>query len=485
MRHIRFVTVAVALAVVLLAGCVRHGSIRQEASGFESAECLEDFSDSGHRVDCGWMQMPESREAPSGRQVRFPVVIVRARSAAKADPVFYLHGGPGGGVIDGLAQRLRDGELPLTADRDWIFFDQRGTGLSRPRLDCGRLELSDLGLSSDLAVDDAIDCGRSLSSEGVDLAQYHSSVVVDDLLALRRALGVGRFNLYGVSYGGRVVLETMRRAPPGLRAVVLDSPWAPEANWTQPLPGLVADQLRDVLALCDDDPDCHAEHPALAERLHQWLSVWLNQPPTRRGHRYAAEEVVAYVLDALYDDDATQALPDSLEVLMNGDFDDLDRFLEAQSDYVEGQFFSTLCREELPFEDAGVVDQDTSSPGNDDDPVRIAATRAVRRLFAACSGFAVGAKDASDNLPVISATPTLLLAAQIDAGCPAVEVLSAASWLRRGQAFTLPNTTHAPAERSPCARRMLADFLDRPRRAVDARCVSIERPRFPFRLRRG
>ena len=63
--------------------------------------------------------------------------------------------------------------------------------------------------------------------------------------------------------------------------------------------------------------------------------------------------------------------------------------------------------------------------------------------------------------------------------------LSAASWLRRGQAFTLPNTTHAPAERSPCARRMLADFLDRPRRAVDARCVSIERPRFPFRLRRG
>mgnify|MGYP006164474951 CR=1 FL=1 len=60
------------------------------------------------------------------------------------------------------------------------------------------------------------------------------------------ALGIDTYNLFGVSYGSRVAMGVMQHDPSGLRAVVLDSPWPPEANWTTPLPGLISRETRQV-----------------------------------------------------------------------------------------------------------------------------------------------------------------------------------------------------------------------------------------------
>ena len=446
--------------------------------GYAASPCHGDFSFLANVVECGTLVVEETRGSDNGRLVSLPVVRVHALNHSKADPVIFMHGGPGGGVIEGLAKRLKERRAPVTEDRDWIFFDERGTGLSRPSLDCGSLGLSDAGLTSDQAVADAVTCGQSLSKQGIDLSQFNTVEVVKDLAELRKALGITTYNLYGVSYGSRVAMGVMQHDPSGLRAVVLDSPWPPEVSWTGPLATLVSRELRQVLALCAADTACNPRHPALESRLDAMTRQWLVSPPGNdNGHRYAAEELAAYLLDALYDDKGARSLPTTIEQIIGGDRSALDQFLVDQSGYTEGQFFTHLCKEEFPFESASTI-QGLQGP----DPIALATARAAKRYFDACKGFDVGASNPVENQPVASDIPTLLLTADIDAGCPLEFAVATATHLGHSQVFNMPNMTHGVAGRSPCAKRMVAAFLDLPSATVDASCIANDRLTFPFIL---
>ena len=446
--------------------------------GYTATPCVGDFSVLPNKVECGTLVVEETRGSGNGRMVSLPVVRVRALNHPKADPVVFLHGGPGGSVVEGLAKRLKEQRAPVTEDRDWIFFDERGTGLSTPSLDCGSLGLSDAGLTSDQAAADAVQCGQSLSKQGIELSRFNTVEVVRDLADLRKALGITTYNLYGVSYGSRVAMGVMKHDPLGLRAVVLDSPWPPEVSWTGPIATLVSRELRQVLALCAADPTCNARHPDLESRLDAMTRRWLESPPSNdKGHRYAAEELAAYLLDSLYDDEGARSLPTTIDQIIGGDRSALDKFLVDQSGYNEGQFFTHLCKEEFAFESPSAIQGLHGT-----DPIAQATARAANRYFDACKGFDVGTADPVENQPVASDIPTLLLTADIDAGCPLEFAVAAATHLGHGQVFNMPNMTHAVASRSPCAKRMVAAFLDRPDAEVDARCIASDRPAFPFIL---
>ena len=446
--------------------------------GYAASPCHGDFSFLANTVECGTLVVEETRGSGNGRRVAMPVVRVRALNHPKADPVIFLHGGPGGGVVESLAKRLKARHAPVTEDRDWIFFDERGTGLSTPSLDCGSLGLSDAGLTSDQAAADAVTCGQSLSKQGIDLSRFNTVEVVKDLADLRSALRITSYNLYGVSYGSRVAMGVMQHDPAGLRAVVLDSPWPPEVSWTGPIGTLVSRELRQVMALCAADATCNARHPALESRLDAMTRQWLESPPSNdKAHRYAAEELAAYLLDALYDDEGARSLPMTIEQIIGGDRSALDNFLVDQSGYNEGQFFTHLCKEEFAFESPSAIQGLHGT-----DPIAQATARAAKRYFDACKGFEVGAPDPIENQPVSSDIPTLLLTADIDAGCPVEFALAAATHLKHAQVFNMPNMTHAVAGRSPCAKRMLAAFLEQPASKVDPSCIANDRPTFPFIL---
>ncbi len=446
--------------------------------GYAASPCHGDFSVLPNTVECGTLVVEETRGSGNGRLVSLPVVRVRALNHPKADPVIFLHGGPGGGVVESLAKRLKAHNAPITEDRDWIFLDERGTGLSTPGLDCGSLGLSDAGLTSDQASADAVTCGQSLSKQGIDLSRFNTAEVVKDLADLRNALGITTYNLYGVSYGSRVAMGVMQHDPAGLRAVVLDSPWPPEVSWTGPIGTLVSREFRQVLALCAADAACNVRHPGLETRLDAMTRQWLESPPSNdKGHRYAAEELAAYLLDALYNDEGARSLPTTIEQIIGGDRSALDDFLVDQSGYNEGQFFTHLCKEEFAFESPSAIQGLHGT-----DPIAQATARAAKRYFDACKGFNVGAPDPIENQPVTSDIPTLLLTADIDAGCPLEFAVAAATHLGHAQLFNMPNMTHAVAMRSPCAKRMLAAFLDRPMSKIDPSCIANDRPAFPFIL---
>jgi pimeloyl-ACP methyl ester carboxylesterase len=470
---LRLALTAFAFLVSALAPAAHAQS--QAPNRFQPGPCIERFA-SSYRIECGTLTVEETRGSNNGRTVRLPVVIVRSTAVdRKPDPVIFLHGGPGGGVVTGLSDMLES--FRVTRDRDWIFFDQRGGEASVPALDCGVAPLSDAGVTSDAGVAQLRACGERLRREGVDLSQYNSAVIVKDIADLRAALGIHAYNIFGVSYGGRVAMAVMQHDPTDIRSVVLDSPWPPHGNATGPLGPLVSREVRQILAMCAADADCNARHPRLEARFDTQLATWVRRP--RSGRPQMAGEVGAFLLDQIYDSDGARLLPDSIERILKADFRRLNRFMTVQSGYVEGQFFAHLCREDFPFESKAAVQ---GLPGNPSasDPIAAAIALDAARFFDVCPAFNVGAPDPVENQRLVSDIPTLVLSAELDAGCPADLARDAARTLSRSQYFAFPNRTHGVSYDSPCANGMMAAFLGDPLARIDSSCLPADQPRFRF-----
>ena len=133
---------------------------------------------------------PCGATSPDSPTVDLAVAIISSESDTPApDPVVYLHGGPGGAAVV-HAEAWLDPRSPLLAERDLILVDQRGSGFSRPSLDCPELDQFASGFGDRR-------CRLRLLDEGIDLAGFTTVEIVADLDDLRRALGHETWNLYG------------------------------------------------------------------------------------------------------------------------------------------------------------------------------------------------------------------------------------------------------------------------------------------------
>jgi pimeloyl-ACP methyl ester carboxylesterase len=165
------------------------------------------------RVQCATVPVPLDRTGRVGGTVNLSAARVPAAAGPSKGTIMFLAGGPGESAlgalsdVEGLASRFAPGY-------DVVTFDQRGTGASGA-LSCFALNLS----GSETSV--FARCGAEL---GAARGFYRTSDSVDDIEAVRRALGLGPVDLLGVSYGGRVAGEYVRRYPASVARLVLDSP---------------------------------------------------------------------------------------------------------------------------------------------------------------------------------------------------------------------------------------------------------------------
>lgn len=167
-------------------------------SGFTEVE--------GETVVCGIVSAPANYDEPDGAQIDLVYGILRSTSLAPAaDPVIYLHGGPGMSELTTLTQGLQERFMTLRQRRDVIVFDQRGAGFSSGEVNCEAIHEA----GSDAAFEDARkelgedappyavsfvanqavygDCVEALTAEGVDLAQYNTVNNARDVAALADA----------------------------------------------------------------------------------------------------------------------------------------------------------------------------------------------------------------------------------------------------------------------------------------------------------
>jgi pimeloyl-ACP methyl ester carboxylesterase len=197
----RFAAVAaIALAAVPAAGAKLplHSCYRGGASGL-----------------CGRLVVPENRAKPGGRTIGLQVMVLKALGTPRrADPIFHLVGGPGGAATES-ASIWPTAWADLHWNRDVVLVDQRGTGGSNP-LSCP--EPGNLTTKAE-AARFVHSCFVGLKG---DALQYGTAAAADDLEAVRKALGYGKIDLYGASYGATVAQVFLNRHPDSVRAVVLD-----------------------------------------------------------------------------------------------------------------------------------------------------------------------------------------------------------------------------------------------------------------------
>jgi pimeloyl-ACP methyl ester carboxylesterase len=127
------------------------------------------------------------------------------------NPVFVLVGGPGLGAASMVTGASEWVTAKARHERDIVFVDQRGTGNSN-RLQCRFSGGSALQKSFvDLFPIDGVRACREALAPLADVRLYTTPIAMDDLDDVRAALGYGRINLYGSSYGAQAALGTMGR----------------------------------------------------------------------------------------------------------------------------------------------------------------------------------------------------------------------------------------------------------------------------------
>ncbi len=309
--------------IALMAQAWPHGTANAQTSSLrpEPVPCPEVVTQTvteieGETFDCGIVRVPADYDDPDGRQIELMYGVLRSTSLSPAaDPIIYLHGGPGGGELASLTNTLAERLATLRTRRDVIVFDQRGSGFSPGEIECNEVfaansdaafaaagEIAEAsGMNSGAAAGEYLIplCAAHLNEHGVDLSQYNTVNNARDVVRLAEVLGFGSFNIYGHSYGTRLGLEVLRQDPPGLRAILLDSVLPTDVAWRERLPETNEEAFLGIYGMCLADPSCADAYPNLVETLIGVFTALSEQPlTTESGLPVTAEGLERLILSS-------------------------------------------------------------------------------------------------------------------------------------------------------------------------------------------
>lgn len=191
--------------------------------------------------ECGRVVVPLDWDDVGGTTISLAVTRLKHTTKRYQGVMLVNPGGPGGSGTSYPV--LRDAVPDNAGDSyDWIGFDPRGVGESRPALRCIRdyftgprpayvpstkaIERAWLARSKSYAAA----CARR---NGALLAHITTEDSVKDMDAIRAALGEEQINFFGYSYGTSLGQTYGTLFPTHLRRAVLDSNVDPRSDWYQ------------------------------------------------------------------------------------------------------------------------------------------------------------------------------------------------------------------------------------------------------------
>lgn len=320
----------------LMAAIAPPPQLSEREPGIHTVPCSPGISPGPNEVGgedyyCGVLTVPQNWEQPDGRKLDLSFVVVNATGDnPEPDPLIFLEGGPGSSAI--LNMDIKKYQK-LRPDRDLIFFDIRGSGLSQrlgfeeclvlvlqndaptEQIEALRTAAPNLlakvngeeGVGApaiadqDLPVINEI-CWEQFTAQGLDINQISTAANARDTVELIKALGYESFNIHSVSYGTRLAMTIMNNIPgyedaPQLRSVVLDSAFPPSVYLIRTIVRSDHDFLPQLLAECQADAPCNEAYPDLSERLSTLLIQLEEAPLTASGETVTVEDVVKQLRD--------------------------------------------------------------------------------------------------------------------------------------------------------------------------------------------
>lgn len=427
-------------------------------------------------VRCATLPVPLDRSGAVPGQVRLHVE--RVTAAARRDGALVaLAGGPGQAAAlftEDFAQTLG----PALRNRDLVVLDQRGTGRSGA-LSCSLLQRADL-LD---AADEAAACAEQL---GPRRDHYSTAASVDDIEALRAALGRERISLYGVSYGTHVALEYAQRYPNRVDRLVLDSVVDPRV--LDPFyPDVFAAVPRVLRELCDRGA-CRGVTADLAADVTRLAGRLAAQPLRGRvvgrdGRSRRAVSPQVDVLDVLVAGDFDALLrsrfPGAVRAALAGDAAPLLRLAErahrVESETGPTRVFSnalyaaTVCADwRMPWRRATPPDgrraEAEAALANRPEPSFAPFVRSLALdldVVRLCSRWPAGPEPAAPSDAPPPDVPVLAIEGEEDLRTPLETGARVAARFPRGEVLSLPGVGHSAlgSDFDGCSLRALARFF--------------------------
>jgi pimeloyl-ACP methyl ester carboxylesterase len=426
---------------------------------------------------CAGLRVPLDRGGAVPGTIALKVERWRPRRATRP-PVVLLAGGPGQS-----ARRAFSGALGLldVPDRDVILMDQRGTGGSGA-LRCRDLQAANLANAERQAAACQALLGRRRHF-------YRTEDSVEDLEALRRALGASRLALVGVSYGTYLAQAYAARYPQHVERMVLDS--VVDTGGVDPFNrDIIAASRRVLRALCRRACRTFTRDPVgdvarLVERLARGSGrgFVVDELGVRRPAAIDRQGLFGTLVASDMDDLTRAELPAAVVSALRGDSAPLLRLHRRAiapettdpRDFSAGAFAAAMCEEvrfpwprSMPpgergaaaWAAAGLLGPGVLMPFD-------AATVSGSDLNRLCRRW-IAAPEPPPPVGALPDVPTLIFAGGRDLRTPLENARLVASRLPGATMVVVPDAGHSVISSASCARRIYKRFLGD--RRIGSRC---------------
>ncbi|MBW0129960.1 alpha/beta fold hydrolase [Pseudonocardia oceani] len=226
-------TAGLLAAGVLVAPLAQASPVPQPPPGFVPAPVVWGPCEASALVsagaECGFVAVPLDHDDPTGPTIEIAVSRVVHTTPQSQGVMLVNPGGPGG---SGLTLALLGGAVPngAGASYDWIGFDPRGVGSSRPALSCipdysgfNRPDYRPEAGTEQAWLDRSRSYAEACATNGGPLLDHLKSIdTVRDMDVLRAALGQEQINYYGFSYGTYLGQVYATLFPDRVRRLVMD-----------------------------------------------------------------------------------------------------------------------------------------------------------------------------------------------------------------------------------------------------------------------
>lgn len=458
----------------------------QNNARFQTVSCDFDLQDDNYTVLCG--QLSTRHNKTSQLQNLKVIQLINNATDKKSDPILYITGGPGGSTgldKDGLQSWLSRVKR-LDFKRDWILFDQRGVGLSRPHLPCKDLANStrqalseDLSVGQELANYKAslIQCQKQLEKK-YDLSLYSTQENVVDITDLMDQLAYPFYNLYGSSYGTKVALELLRTNSSKIRSVILESVYPTNIHRTLSLPFVLDQAINHIFNYCQNKATCIVNHINLKREFKNFLiqlkqepQVYLVSDPLKKGQPIEFvlndQRLINSLFAGLYD--AKYFLPNMADAITGKNDAALINliqyyvFTQLDDNFYDAVYFSVECTDQPQYKNSNFTKAINEYPSWRE------YLQPIPR-FDICQDWPV---TPAMQLPegVSSNIPTLLLSGGYDPVTPKEWAIMVKNQLKNSQHIIDYSAGHSVMDGSTCIKQLSRLFLAEPNKAFDTSCL--------------
>ncbi|HYU54464.1 MAG TPA: alpha/beta fold hydrolase [Gemmatimonadaceae bacterium] len=440
----RLLSASLMLAAVL--GAPAHaqtGSARLSFTRFTFAAA----DGSKTEADSATLVVPKNRQHPERGSILIPVVRFRATGAGAGAPIIYLSGGTGSGIAAATGSRYPFLQS-LRELGDVITFDLRGAARSTPRVACRAGEPIPVGqpmtyqMLTALLERNARTCVLELRRADVDPAGHNIKETVEDVDALRVAVGAERVRLIGTSTGTQIGLEYLRRHSGQAERIVLLGTQAPDQNLHSP-----ADQERVVRTLDARNrrrAKAGEPPPDLLGSIRKVLGALEAAPqvvrvPNRSGGttdvalgKFDAQLIVSA---SLGDRRVMTALIPALSAAAKGDYTVLAQFkMQGARTGITSPFEALFdCQSGAPQARKRMVDREANTA---------LLGLATLDFPGSCTGWMTRELDASYREPVRSRVPVLFVSGTLDGRTPVRNAAMAAESLPNAFQLVVDGASH-------------------------------------------